>query len=70
LIPFNTVITKQGDVKMKPEERKLSNMSVLELVDAIEKRSKEDLKDLARIAKGRVHTLSTKKKLTASGPQL
>jgi hypothetical protein len=50
---------------MKNTEKTIDAMSPLEIVDNVSSRSQVELKDLVRIAKGRLHTMSTKKKTVA-----
>jgi hypothetical protein len=45
--------------------KSLEELSPLEIVDIVEKRGKGQLKELSRIAKGRIHSKSTKKKVAA-----
>jgi len=49
---------------MKNKKKDINSMSTLEIVDYVANRSLKDLKDLTRIAAGRIHSLTTTKRLT------
>ena len=50
---------------MNSKKKDISSMSTLEIVDYIAERSMKDLKDLNRIAAGRVHSLTTQKRINS-----